>query len=610
MNKTNVLERGIGINYKKERSEITLWAPHAKSVELFMCDKNIALPLQKQQFGYWHTIHNINVGDNYYFILDGEKQLPDPASLSQPNGVHGFSQVVDLNDFRWTDRSWKNPALQDYIFYELHIGAFTPAGTFAALEEKLDYLKELGITAIEIMPVAQFPGARNWGYDGVFPFAVQNTYGGAGSLQHLINECHKKGLAVVLDVVYNHLGPEGNYLSSFAPYFTDKYHTPWGKAINYDDAWCDNVRKYFIENVLMWLRDFHIDALRLDAVDTIKDFSPKHILKEMKEYVDELIAATGHKHHLIVECDLNDTRFIDPVKEGGYGIGAQWLDDFHHSLLVAAGHDRKGYYADFNGIQDLAKSYRNAYVYDGVYSAYRQKTFGTKTDKNVTKQFIAFSQNHDQVGNRMLGERTSTLQSFEMQKLLIGAVMISAYLPFLFMGEEWSTPNPFLYFTDHSDRELIEAVRKGRKAEFAAFHLKGEAPDPDAEETFDNSKLNWDIQCIEPHKTMLSYYKTLIGLRKHRPALYSLIKENLYVKVNEKQNVLILKRWYNDEEILCLLNFSKEKQSVAISGSGEWYKLFDSASVKWRGPADAPEKVNKDVTLQPESLIIYTNKHV
>ncbi|MGN6637275.1 MAG: malto-oligosyltrehalose trehalohydrolase, partial [Mucilaginibacter sp.] len=484
-------KRSIGLDRGKDgHVDITLWAPMANSVALEI-ENGKTIALQPAQYGYWHTSTDVILpGDRYWFVLNKDKKLPDPASLSQPEGVHGPSQYIDLANFKWSDQAWKNPPINDYIFYELHTGTFSPQSNFEGITQRLDHLLELGITAIEIMPVAQFPGERNWGYDGVFPFAVHNSYGGARGLQQLVNTCHQKGLAVVLDVVYNHLGPEGNYLPEFGPYFTEKYKTPWGNAVNFDDAWCDGVRKYFIENSLMWFRDFHLDALRLDAVHAIKDFSPKHILKEIKENVNALIAETGKQYHLIVECDLNDPRYIDPLEKDGYGMDAQWIDEFHHALRVTAGQQRNGYYSDFTGIADLAKAYHDAYVYTGQFSEQRHKSFGIKPN-NPGEQFVAFSQNHDQVGNRMLGERTSTLVSFEMQKLMAGAVMVSPFLPLLFMGEEWSAQSPFQYFVSHSDKELIKAVQKGRREEFKEFHAEGETPDPQSEDTFNRSKLNW-----------------------------------------------------------------------------------------------------------------------
>jgi maltooligosyltrehalose trehalohydrolase len=462
------------------------------------------------------------------------------------------------------------------------------------------------------MPVAQFPGGRNWGYDGVFPFAVQNTYGGPEGLKHMVQACHEKGLAVILDVVYNHLGPEGNYLGAVGPYFTDKYNTPWGNAINFDDEWCDSVRQYFIENVLMWFRDFHIDALRLDAVHAIKDFSATHILREIKLNVNKLMAATGRKHYLIVELDLNDNRFINPLEEQGFGMDAQWMDEFHHALRVTAGGERTGYYSDFHGINHLAKAYKDAFVYDGIYSPHRKKTFGIKAENNPGKQFVVFSQNHDQVGNRMLGERTSTLVSLEMQKLMAAAVFTSPYLPMLFMGEEYSEPHPFLYFVSHTDPELAEAVRKGRKAEFAAFHSKGEAPDPVAEKTFKESKLQWNLINQEPNKVMLHYYKTLIALRKQEPALKNLNRNQLNVEENKETKTLLLHRWHEGEHVLCLMNFSKQSQQATLpSYKTEWKVLVNSADPKWGGPKESPTPVTGDtaVIIEAESVIIFKNNN-
>lgn len=602
-------ERFIGINFDEHaNASIRVWAPYAENVEVSLPNKPL-ISLKMAGFGYWSGNSNaIKPGDLYKIRLDNEKELPDPASLSQPEGVHKASQAFDLNAFKWQDADWKNISLEEYIIYELHTGTFTPEGTFDAIAGKLDYLKDLGVTAIELMPVAQFPGKRNWGYDGVYPFAVQNSYGGPAELQKLVAACHAKGLAVILDVVYNHLGPEGNYLSSFGPYFTEKYHTPWGNAVNFDDSGCDGVRDYFIENVLMWFRDFHIDALRLDAVHAIKDFSPVHILREIKLRVNELMEASGRRHYLIIESDLNDTRFINPLEEQGYGIDAQWIDEFHHALRVTAGGDTSGYYADFDGINHLAKAYRDAYVYDGQFSPHRYRKFGVKAENNPGKQFIVFSQNHDQVGNRMLGERTSRLVSFEMQKLMAGAVIFSPYLPLIFMAEEWSEPNPFQYFVSHTDPELAEAVRNGRKKEFAAFHFKGEAPDPMAEATFEKSKPEWEILNSEPHKTMFKYYRQLIALRKQRLALKELNRKEISVKVDEQNKTLTVYRWHDEEKIMCLMNFSQSEQPVEIQAQFLiWHKLIDSASPEWKGPKASPDEIssNQKLNLPPESFVVY-----
>ncbi|GAA4298726.1 malto-oligosyltrehalose trehalohydrolase [Nibribacter koreensis] len=610
MHRLALEKRTLGVSFLPSgKAQVLVWAPLAEQVELILNEGNTSVPLKKEDFGYWSVITDVIVpGDPYKFRLNDEQEFPDPASLFQATGVHGASQAFDETAFSWTDDAWQNLPLQDYVLYELHTGAFTQDGTFAGLEEKLDYLINLGVTAVELMPVAQFPGDRNWGYDGVFPFAVQDSYGGPEALQHLVNACHQKGLAVILDVVYNHFGPEGNYLGAYGPYFTNKYNTPWGPAINFDDAYCDGVRRYFTENLLMWFRDFHIDAVRLDAVHAIKDFSPVHILREMKEQVNQLMEITGRTHYMIVELDLNDTRFINPLEEQGYGMDAQWIDEFHHALRVTVTGENTGYYSDFTGICDLAKAYRDAYVYDGQFSPHRQKTFGVKAEDNPGQQFIVFTQNHDQVGNRMLGERLNELVSFEMQKLAAGAVILSPFLPMLWMGEEYAETSRFQYFVSHTDPDLLEAVRQGRKAEFAAFLAQGEAPDPMAEETFLSSKLQWELLEAEPHKTMHGYYKKLLKLRKEFPALKHLNRKCLEVQENEAHKTLMVRRWHGQEQVLCVMNFSTVQQTMQLPTSAkEWQLLLNSASPEFQGPKaiDASAAGGEEVVMPPESLFVY-----
>jgi maltooligosyltrehalose trehalohydrolase len=614
MFETNIKARKLGVNFEEDgTASIVVWAPKVSSASVRLVAGERTMALEKEEYGYW-TLKTkaLRPGDEYWIVLDEDKKFPDPASLAQPDGVHGNSRAVNLKSFEWTDGDWKNIDLASYIAYEVHTGTFTAEGTFAAMESKLDYLVDLGITAIEIMPVSQFSGARNWGYDGVLPFCVQNSYGGAEALQHLVDSCHRKGLAVILDVVYNHIGPEGNNLDNFAPYFTDKYHTPWGNAINFDDAWCDGVRQFFKENALMWFRDFHIDALRMDAVHAIKDFSPVHILKEIKQEVDQLMQETGRVHYLIVELDLNDNRFINPIDQGGYGMDAQWIDEFHHALRVSSGQPQTGYYSDFDGIASLAKSYEDAYVYDGAFSEHRKKKFGIKASDNAGSQFMVFSQNHDQVGNRMLGERTSQLVSTPMQKLLAGAVLVSPYLPMLFMGEEYAEPNPFQYFVSHTDPELAEAVRKGRKKEFSAFHMEGEAPDPMAEETFNNSKLQWDLLDTEPHRTMLGYYKKLIAIRQKYPALNQLNRKELRVAFDQTRQTITLSRTARDQQVVCFMNFSTENHEVETPQTdGSWHKMLASSDPQWGGQNSIPESVPGEsrLPLPPESFTLYINQN-
>lgn len=591
----------------------------AQSVGLRLTNQADILPLQSNG-NYWQaSVPQIQPGDTYTIVLNNSLERPDPVSLSQPEGVHGPSQAVDTAQFAWTDTDWRNLPLEDYLLYELHTGTFTPEGTFAGIESRLDYLVELGINAIEIMPVAQFPGSRNWGYDGVCPYAVQNSYGGAAGLQRLVDACHRKGLAVVLDVVYNHMGPEGNYLGDFGPYFTSRYKTPWGHALNFDDDYSDSVRRYFVENVLMWFRDFRIDALRIDAAHAIHDARETHVLREIKQYVDELVCQTGRPHYLIVESDQNETKFIQSLATQGYGMDAQWNDEFHHALRVTAVGDRNGYYADYNGIGHLAKAYKDAYVYDGAYMPRRARIVGKSTAGHEGRQFVVFSQNHDHIGNRMLGDRPSQSISLDMQKLMAGAVISSPYLPMLFMGEEWGEQAPFMYFVSHSDPALIEAVRQGRKREFAAFQGAGEAPDAQAEETFLRSKLQWPRLMQEPHRTLFRYYQALLTLRK-QSSLRHPNRESVAVVVDENRRTLTLFRQQKQntsdesavsETVVCLMNFAKEAQSLTLpTGNKSWNKLLDSADPQWHGPAAAPASVasGESVTVQPESILIYVNR--
>ena len=600
----NIDRRSIGINFTGGGSaEVMLWAPMAKKAELII-HENKTLPLQPLPYGYWGlSTAELQPGDEYWFSVNGQEEYPDPASLHQARGVHGPSTAVNLNQFTWTDHQWKNIPLEEFIIYELHTGTFSPENNFQGIISRLDHLLQLGITAVEIMPVGQFPGSRNWGYDGVFPFAVQDSYGGPQALQQLVNACHNKGLAVILDVIYNHIGPEGNYLPQFGPYFTDNYHTPWGKALNFDDRWCNGARDFFIENALMWFRDFHIDALRLDAVHAIKDLSATHLLKEIRQCTDQLAAQSGRPFYLIAEIDLNDPKYISPTESGGYGADAQWIDEFHHALRVSAGQPAKGYYSDFNGLAHLTKSYNDAYVYDGQFSEHRKRFFGLKTS-NPGKQFVVFSQNHDQTGNRMLGERTSALVSFEMLKLMAGAVLVSPFLPMLFMGEEWGETNPFLFFISHTDKELAALVNKGRKEEFSYFNWQGEPPDPRHEHTFNSSPLQWNLAVTEPHGTMLRYYMRMIALRKSLPALKYPDRHGVYASSDLNKQVLKLERWRDGQQLVCLMNFSPQLQDID-PGFSLVNKLMDSASPEWHGPAAAPDQVSGQLIMQPESILIY-----
>lgn len=508
---------------------------------------------------------------------------PDPASKSQPHSVHGPSQVCS-EAFQWTDLAWRGLPLHDAVFYELHVGTFTPEGSLDAIIPRLPALKSLGITGIELMPIAQFPGERNWGYDGVYPFAVQSSYGGREALKRLVNSCHQLGMAVALDVVYNHLGPEGNYLNDFGPYFTDAYKTSWGQAVNFDGPYSDEVRRFFIENAMCWLTEFHIDALRLDAIHAIMDFSPKRFLEELGERADELSARLNRKIHIIAENDRNDSRVVLPRASGGYGFASQWNDDFHHSVHALLTGERQGYYVDFGGIHHVAKSLRHGFVYTGQYSRFRNRRQGSSSEAPDPKNFVAFIQNHDQVGNRAQGERLAQLVSFESLKLAAGLLLLSPFVPLLFMGEEYGETAPFQYFVSHTDEELIEKVRAGRRSEFQEFDWRADIPDPQSVDTFLRSKLHWECRENGTHRILALFYAELLKLRAMSPSLSLASKEKCAISV-VKPGGLIIERWHERDRTVALLNFERSSVSVNCAlAPGVWEKQLDSGEKKWSGP--------------------------
>jgi len=594
----------------QKRCQFTVWAPHRESVSVrIVSPEERIISMDRDEKGYWHaTGTGIQPDTLYFYRLDESMERPDPASHYQPQGVHGPSQVIDHTKFKWEDSNWKGIPLPEMIVYELHVGAFTTEGTFMAITDRLDDLIDLGINAIEIMPVAQYPGARNWGYDGVYPFSVQDSYGGPEGLKELVTTCHRRGLSVIIDAVYNHLGPEGNYLSNFGHYFTDKYRTPWGQAVNFDDAYSDEVRNYFIENALHWFRDYHIDALRLDATDAIHDHSARPFLGELAESVASFSSESQRKHLLIAESDLNDARVIQPKETGGYEMDAQWCDDFHHSLWTLLTGERNGYYESFGSIAQLVKSFREGFVYSGEYSSYRKRRHGNSSAERPAHQFVVCSQNHDQVGNRMLGERLSHVVSFEATKLAAATVILSPFVPLLFMGEEYGETAPFLYFVSHGDVNLIEAVRNGRKQEFQAFKWKGEPPDPQAEETFLRCKLNWHLRNEGRHRVLLDLYKRLIELRKSVKALSSLDKKSLEATGSEDARLILLRRWADESHVFCAMSFNHEKASFRVDHSAKWTKLLDTTDQRWGGPgASLPDQIEsgEDVTIQPLSFALF-----
>jgi len=576
----------LGANFSKGGVRFRVWAPKVSSISLRIIGEPRDISMDPEKNGYFSTfVNGLGTGRRYFYFLNGDQKRPDPVSRSQPEGVHGPSEVIDPNEFKWEDQDWKGIPLEEMILYEIHTGTFTQEGTFEAIIPFLEYLKnELGVTAIELMPVSQFPGERNWGYDGTYLYAPQNSYGGPKGLKTLINACHQKGLAVILDVVYNHLGPEGNYLGDYGHYFTDRYGTPWGPAINFDGPESDEVRKFIIDNALYWVTEYHMDGLRIDAIHGIFDFSAQHILYEIREAVHRETKLLGRHIVVMAESDLNDVRVIDPPKRGGYGLDAQWNDDFHHCVHSLLTKERNGYYQDFGGINQLVKALREGFVYSGKYSSYRRKRHGSSSKHLPPSKFVVFSQNHDQVGNRIKGDRLSTLVSFEALKLAAGIVLLSPHIPLLFMGEEYGEEAPFHYFVSHSDQAFIEAVRKGRKEEFSAFQWEGDIPDPQDQGTFLRSKINLDRRHKEKNKTLFDFYKMLIKLRKEMPSLSCLDKKGIQIKAFEREKAILMKREYGEDRVICVFNFNDKPIKIeTIIENGYWQKIFSSASEEWDG---------------------------
>lgn len=540
-----------------------VWAPNAE--EVAVKTGNDSHPMQRSEGEWWQVeVQDAEPGTDYAFGIDGADPVPDPRSPWQPQGVNGPSRLVDHRSFRWTDGKWQARPLASSIIYELHVGTFTPQGTFESTIERLDYLVDLGITHIELMPLNEFSGPWGWGYDGVDLYAPHHAYGTPDALKKLVNACHEKGLAVLLDVVYNHFGPAGNYLGKFGPYLTTAYKTPWGAAVNLDHRGSQEVRRFFIDNALMWLRDYHFDGLRLDAVHAFVDRSAIHFLEQLSSEVEALGARSGRHLVLIAESDLNDPRIVRSREAHGYGIDAHWNDEFHHALHSVLSGEKNGYYEDFGGLAHLAKALKQAYVYDGVYSVHRERVHGRPIADLPGDRFVVFSQNHDQIGNRAGGERLSHLVSLGRQRLAAALVLTSPFVPLLFQGEEFGASSPFLYFSQH-DPELGRKVSEGRKNEFGAFGWNPEdIPDPQEASTFERSKLRWDEVKQEPHSSLLAWYKTLIALRRHTGALTDGRLHALEVKFDERAKWLTLRR--GSIEIAC--NLGADRLAVPISGSG------------------------------------------
>jgi maltooligosyltrehalose trehalohydrolase len=539
----------------------SVWAAHARRVELVGEGRRVEM--QPRPGGWWSIdVSGARPDATYAFSLDGTEPLPDPRSPWQPSGVHGPSRGVDHLAFAWSDAQWQPPPLGAAVIYELHVGTFTPAGRLEAAIARLDHLVDLGVTHVELMPVAEFPGMRGWGYDGVDIWAPHRGYGGPTGLKQLVDACHARGLAVLLDVVYNHLGPSGNYLARFGPYFTDRYATPWGQAVNFDGPGSDEVRRFFCDNAIMWLRDYHLDGLRIDAVHAIVDTSALPFLEQLAGEVRQLETRLGRRLVLIAESDLNDPRIVRPPAAGGFGLDAQWNEDFHHALHVALTGERQGYYADFRGLGDLARTLQAGFVYDGRYSAHRGRRHGRPAAGVGGHQFVGFLQNHDQVGNRARGERMSHIVSQDRLKVGAALVLTAPFVPLLFQGEEWGASTPFQYFTDHGDPELGRAVREGRRREFAAFGWDPlDVPDPQDPATFQRSKLEWSEIAKPPHREILEWYRALIQLRRAEPDLADGRLDRVRAAADEAAGWIMVERG----AITVACNLGDQRRSLRLS---------------------------------------------
>ncbi|MDQ4132879.1 MAG: malto-oligosyltrehalose trehalohydrolase [Actinomycetota bacterium] len=500
-------------------AEFRVWAPKPDRVELVVDDRRVAM--EPATGGWWVTaVDDAGPGARYGFSLDGGPPRPDPRSASQPDGVHGLSEVVDHTAFAWHDHRWRGLPLAGSVLYELHVGTFTPKGTFDAAIERLGHLVDLGVDAVELLPVAEFSGRRGWGYDGVDLFAPHSAYGGPAGLKRLVDACHDAGIGVVMDVVYNHLGPSGNYLPEFGPYFSERHHTNWGPAVNFDGPDSGEVRRFVVDNARMWLGDYHCDGLRLDAVHAIIDESAVHILEEVGAEVAALGAHVHRPLFVIAESDLNNPVFVRSGDAGGHGLDAAWADEWHHALHAAFAGETNGYYEDFGSLDLLAKALQQAWVYDGIWSPHRRRVHGRPPAGLSGRHFVVCTQNHDQVGNRAVGERTGALMSEGRLRVAAALLLTAPFVPMLFQGEEWGASTPFQYFTDHEDPELGRAVSVGRRNEFAYFGWRAEdVPDPQEPSTFERSKLDWSELSDPNHAGLLDWYRRLIALRRSVPDL-------------------------------------------------------------------------------------------
>lgn len=608
----------LGAAYTPQKTTFHVWAWNAARVEVHLLSSDRYIEMRRDSAGYFTcAVPEVQAGERYLYRLDGAQERPDPASKSQPEGVHGPSQVVD-DAFPWNDNAWNPPTLRNSVMYELHIGTFTPEGTFEAVINHLPYLKDLGITTLQIMPVVEFPGARNWGYDGVQLYAPHHAYGGVQGLKRLVNACHQSGLAVMLDVVYNHLGPEGNYLWDYGPYFTDRYRSTWSDSVNLDGPQSDHVRRFFIENAIYWLESFHIDGLRLDAIHALYDFTARPFVQELAAAIHDWAARSNRRVHVIAESHHSDRRLTLPREANGLGLDGQWLDDLHHALHVALTGEQEGYYADYGDFGLLVKVLQESFACTGQYSRVWQRRHGTSARDIPADRFVVATQTHDQVGNRMLGQRLSQLTDFDGLKLAAALLICSPYVPMLFMGEEYGETAPFLYFVSHGDPDLVAAVRRGRAAEFADFKWAGEPPDPQSEATFAQSKLDHDLRQGGQHAVLFSLYRDLLSLRHAYSALRNPDRDATRVFADPARQVLCLERRDGPQALRVFMNFDlRHEQRLSVPGDAAfWERLRDSHDTAWtfgetRGrpaPERFPAGETQVVTLAPKAFAIYIRR--
>ena len=567
---------GSGVTFR-------VWAPGCRSVDVVVDGRAIEALAPREGGLFEAVLEGVAEGARYKYRLDAARYRPDPASRFQPEGIHGPSVVVDPSRFVWTDQEFGGHALGDLVLYEVHVGAFTPAGTFEAIVPHLARLVELGVTALELMPVAEFPGSRNWGYDGVHLFAPQSTYGGPRGLRRLVDACHARGLSVFLDVVYNHLGPEGNYLAEFGPYFTERSMTPWGPAVNFDGSGGEGARRHVIENGRMWVSEFHIDGFRLDAIHAIHDASPVHILTEFADAVRGEAARLGRRVHVVGESHDNDRRLVLPTSAGGLGLDAVWSDDFHHALHRQLTGETTGYYVDFGGDHHLERAIAQGFAFQGEPSEYWERPRGTPSADLPGDRFVICLQNHDQVGNRAQGERLGTLVPFEAVKLAAGLLFVTPAIPLLFMGEEYGETARFQFFTSFLDKSLAEAVRRGRAEEMSRSAWRGPISDPNAPNTFVSSRLNHSLAGAPRHRGLREYYRRWLTLRRTHPALGARDKELTRVTRDASGGVLVVTRATpSGDEVQLVANLTPKTQGLTLEAPS-WRVLIDSDDESFGG---------------------------